>query len=138
LEQLPSTRVTDTSRPRKKQKVVNLVTFTTPQSSQRPPSPHEGPTSIHKSTSEAVALAVAGPTVLRPASQAENSEVDPSDQVNPAADPAETSRNKRKRRNSGKESSPEHGTPNHDTAISRNTRKKRKDQTAVSVMPTGT
>jgi hypothetical protein len=107
LVQLPSTRVTDTPRPRKKRKVAfngDLVASPAPQPSQqlalkdvRPSSPHEGPP-------------LSGPTMLRPASQVKSLE----------ADPAETSHKKRKRRNSapfGKESSPEHGASNHGDVI---------------------
>jgi hypothetical protein len=143
LEQLSSTRVTDTPRPRKKRKVVFngvLITSPAPQPSQRPSSPHEAhegpPTSIRNSTSEAVALPLSEPTMLRSASQAENLEANPSDQ----ADPAETSRKKRKRNSAPfrKGSSPEHGAPNHSVVKSPDSRKKRKEQTTVSVMPTGT
>lgn len=146
--QQPSTDFIVTPRPRKKRKVAfhsDLVTSAAPQPSQqlaledvRPSSPCEGsPTTVHRSTSEAVALPLSGPTALRPASQAESMEADP------AADPAETSRKKRKKRNSvplGKGPSPEPGASNSgDVIMSPHTRKKRrKDQPAVSVIPIGT
>jgi hypothetical protein len=143
--QLPSTRVTDTPRPRKKQKINfngDLVTPVAPPPSQqlaskdaRSSSSHEGPpTSIHKSTSEAVVLSFLGPTMSHTSSQAENLE----------ADPADLSRRKRKRRISapaGEESLLEDRASNHgDVTMLPDTGKKRsrKDQTAASVMSTGT
>jgi hypothetical protein len=146
--QQPSTHFIVTPRPRKKRKVASkgdLVTSAAPQPSQqlaledvRPSSPCEGsPTTVHKSTIEAVALPLSGSTTLHPASQAENMEADP------AADPAETSHKKRKKRNSvplGKGPSPGPGASNSgDVTMSPHTRKKRrKDHPAVSVIPIGT
>ena len=146
--QQPSTHFIDTPRPRKKRKVTfngDLVTSAAPQPSQqlaledvRPLSPcEESPTTVHKSTSEAVALPLSGQTTLYPASQAENVEADP------ATDPAETSRKKKNKRNRvplGKGPSPEPGASNSaDVTMSPHTRKKRrKDQPAVSVIPIGT
>jgi hypothetical protein len=136
----------DTPRLRKKQKVTSngdLVTSASPQPSQqpalkdvRPLSPREGPlTSVLKSTSEAVASPLSGPTTLLPAFQAENMGADL------AADSAGTLRKKRKRDSvpSGNEPSPEHGASNSGGMIKiPHTRKKRrKDQTARSVIPIG-
>lgn len=146
--QEPSTHLIDTLRPRKKRKVAfngDLVTSAAPHPSQQlaledvgPSSPCEGsPITVHKSTSEAVALPLPGPTTLHPASQAENMEADP------ATDPAKTLRKKGKKRNRvplGKGPSPEPGASNSgDVTMSPHTRKKRrKDQPAVSVIPIGT
>lgn len=142
----PSAHSIDTPL-RKKRKIVfdgDLVTSAAPQPSQqqaledvRPSSLCEGsPTTVHKSTPEAEALPLSGPTTLRPTSQAEDMEVDP------VADPAETSR-KKKKRNSvplRKGPSPESRASNSgDVIISPHTRKKRsKDQPAVSVTFVGT
>jgi len=134
----------DTPRPRKKQKVTSigdLVTSASPQPSQqpalkdvRPLSPREGPpTSVLKSTSEAVASPLSGPTTLLPAFQAENMGADL------AADSAGTLRKKRKKRDSVPLPSPEHGASNSGGVVMLpHTRKKRrKDQTTHSVIPIG-
>lgn len=146
--QQPRTHFVDTNRPQKKRKVAfngDLVTSAIPQPSQQlalddvsPSSPCEGSsTAVDRSTSEAVALPLSRPTMLHPASQAQNTEADP------ATDLAETSRKKRKKRDrdpSGKRPSPESGTSNsQDVTISlRSQKKRRKDQPAVSVIPIGT
>jgi hypothetical protein len=144
---LPSTRVTDSSRPKKKRKVTfngdngDFVASAAPRPSQhptsedvRPSSPHERPpTPIHKSTSETVTLPLSA-AMLRQASQAEN--------LKSGTD--ETSRRKRKRRDSalsGKESSLGRGDSNNgDVVMPSSTPKKRvcKEQTTASVIPTGT
>ena len=98
-----------------------------------PSSPHERlPTSIHKSTFEAVVLPLSA-TMLRQASQAEN--------LKSGSD--ETSHRKRKRRDSapsGKESSLGRGDSNNgDVVMPSSTQKKRlrKEQTTASVIPPG-
>ena len=140
MAQRPSTQF-DTPRSRKKRKVS---TSAVPQPSQPtsedvlPSSPCEGsPTTVLKSTSQAVALPLSGPTTSNTASQAENME------AGPAADPVGTSRKKRKKRNSvplEKGPSAEPAASNSgDVTMSPHTRKKRrKGQPAVPVIPTGT
>lgn len=141
-----STHFIGKPRTRNKRKDVfnsNIVTSASPQASRqfaledvRPSSPCEGsPTAVYNPTSEDVALPLSGSTTLHPASQAENMDVDP------AIDPAETSRKKRKRNSVplGIGPSPEPGPSNSgDAVMSPHARKKRrKNQLAASVIPIG-